>query len=225
MSDQLNALFTIVILGLMLAHGLVAAITAVWLFVNRKYRSRILGLLFISVVFHVAFMVASSFSRMPTPWPNGVVFMLLSLVVLGVGMYPVSFWLMFGRRTLFDSIVMDLINSFPDAVVITDFSDDQKILFVNKKLESISGYDRVELIGQSVDILVPEASRPQHVSNRRSYRYDPITRPMGVGTFALRRKEGPPRSVQISLASREGSFIVAAIREVDQQQPHSSPNV
>src|SRR5262249_31460288 len=64
-----------------------------------------------------------------------------------------------------------------------------KIVLVNTHVEKLFGYRADELIGQSVDLLVPERFRRQHPRHRESYGNAPSARPMGAGRdlYALRK--------------------------------------
>ncbi len=78
---------------------------------------------------------------------------------------------------------------------------DGRILDVNPTALGLFGYTREELIGASVDILLPEALREGHVSHRAGYSLRPHARPMGQGMDLVgRRKDGSELPVEISLS-------------------------
>src|SRR5207237_2068479 len=72
-----------------------------------------------------------------------------------------------------------LLESAPDAIVIVDANG--KIVLVNTQTEKFFGYGRDELLGQPVEMLVPEPMRAQHVQQRNGYLANPVARPMGLG--------------------------------------------
>jgi PAS domain S-box-containing protein len=104
----------------------------------------------------------------------------------------------------------------PDAIVGVD--PDGRITLVNAQAETLFGYERDELVGERVELLVPERFRDQHSTHRDGYFGDPRTRPMGAGLDLLgRRKDGSTFPAEISLSSIEtadGMIATAAIRDV-----------
>jgi PAS domain S-box-containing protein len=109
-----------------------------------------------------------------------------------------------------------LLETAPDAIVAV--GPDGIIHLVNGQAESLFGYTREELVGQSVELLVPDAVVAGHAANRAGYMKKPITRPMGAGLeLAARRKDGSEFPVDISLSSLEtegGILVSAAVRDV-----------
>src|SRR5688572_13184333 len=87
-----------------------------------------------------------------------------------------------------EAMFRGLLESAPDAIVIVDA--DGAIALVNSQAERLFGYDRDELIGLPVEILLPERARDRHVRHRDRYFSEPRTRPMGAGLpLAGRRKD------------------------------------
>lgn len=113
-----------------------------------------------------------------------------------------------------------LLDAVPDAMVLVNV--DGRVVLVNREAERLFGYARNELVGQSVDLLVPQRFRSTHPGHRSGYTADPKTRPMGAGLdLSALRKDGSEFPAEISLSRvtvPEGSFTSAAIRDVTQRR-------
>ncbi len=109
-----------------------------------------------------------------------------------------------------------LLELAPDAMVIID--ERGKIAIANEQAEKMFGYKRSEMLGQPVEMLLPERLRRVHVGHRSGYALEPRLRPMGQGQDLLaRRKDGTEFPVEISLSpvkSDIGRFVSSVIRDV-----------
>ena len=113
-----------------------------------------------------------------------------------------------------------LLESAPDAIVIVD--ERGSIRIVNGQAERLFGYQRSELIGEPVEILVPDDRRADHVGHREGYAAAPRTRPMGVGIdLAGQRKDGSRFPVEIRLSplhTEDGLLITSVIRDITERK-------
>ncbi|HWY89962.1 MAG TPA: PAS domain S-box protein [Solirubrobacteraceae bacterium] len=107
----------------------------------------------------------------------------------------------------------------PDAIV--GIGPDGLIVLINAQVDALFGYAREELLGQPVEVLVPERFRDAHRFHRVGYFADPRTRPMGAALELFgRRRDGAEFPAEISLSSIEtedGTLAIAAIRDVSER--------
>ena len=83
----------------------------------------------------------------------------------------------------------ELLESAPDAIL--EFDEEGRIVLLNRMAEQLFGYTREELLGQTVEALVPESLREPHKKHRSEYLIHPVTRPMGSGLrLEARRRDG-----------------------------------
>lgn len=109
-----------------------------------------------------------------------------------------------------------LLEAAPDAIIIVDRGG--RITLVNAQAETLFGYSREELLGQPIELLMPERFRKVHVGRRESYHVQPRTRPMGAGLdLAGRSKDGSEFPVEISLSpieTEEGPRVISIVRDI-----------
>jgi len=112
------------------------------------------------------------------------------------------------------------VEASPSAIVMADQRG--QIILVNVQTEKLLGYSREELIGQSVDILVPERFRRAHPAHRADFFVAPQARPMGAGRVLFaRRKDGSERMVEIGLNpidTAEGTVVLTAIVDITERK-------
>lgn len=109
-----------------------------------------------------------------------------------------------------------LLESAPDSIVIVDRSG--CIQMINTQVERMFGYSREELIGQPVELLIPERFRSIHKTHKNGFFKDPHVREMGVGMelFGI-RKNKEEFFVEISLSpfeTADGMLVSASIRDI-----------
>jgi PAS domain S-box-containing protein len=113
-----------------------------------------------------------------------------------------------------------LLEMAPSGWILTDAEG--RIQFVNATVERLFDYNRSELIGQPVEVLVPERMHEAHLRHRGSYAVHPTMRPMGLGMSLLaRRKDGSEFPVEISLSPVEtpqGRHVIAVLRDISERQ-------
>ncbi len=122
------------------------------------------------------------------------------------------------RRFFLDSdeTFRAILECAPDAMIITDAEG--VMLIVNAEAERLFDYPRLDLIGQPIELLMPERFRGAHPRHRAQYASQPHRRPMGAGLELFgRRRDGSEIPVEISLAPLpiEGAGLTCcAIRDV-----------
>ncbi len=122
-----------------------------------------------------------------------------------------------GPQSLFSS---NLLEAVPDAMIAVE--GDGKILHVNAQAEAMFGFSRDELIGQRIELLVPERYRGRHEGHRADYGEQPKVRRMGAGLDLYgRRQDGSEFPVEISLspvASEGSTLVLCAIRDISDRK-------
>ena len=122
--------------------------------------------------------------------------------------------------TSFGATAQALLEAASEGIVIVNPAG--RILSVNRKTEEMFGYSRGELIGETVELMLPERFRGSHVAHRLSYFSEPRVRPMGRGLeLAGLRKDGSEFPVEISLSytrSGDGLVTMAFITDITQRK-------
>ena len=112
------------------------------------------------------------------------------------------------------------VEASPNAIVMVDGQG--KMMLVNGLTEQLFGYSRAELIGQSVEMLVPERLRVEHPAHRAAFFGAPQARAMGAGRdLFARRKDGSEFLVEIGLNpihTPEGTLVLTAIVDITERK-------
>ena len=115
-----------------------------------------------------------------------------------------------------EHLFRELFAHYPDALIVADGAG--LIVLANPSAETMLGYDAGELIGLSIEALVPNSVRPRHAALRASFGRNPRPRPMGIQTdLVARRKDGSETRIEIALSPMSDNgepLVVAAIRDI-----------
>jgi PAS domain S-box-containing protein len=113
-----------------------------------------------------------------------------------------------------------LLEAAPDAMVVVDRAG--VIQLINSQTENLFGYERVEIVGQPIEVLVPKRLRKKHVKHREGYYVEHPIRSMGIGLdlFGLRKNSSEfPIEISLSPLQTDGGLLVsAAIRDVTRRK-------
>jgi PAS domain S-box-containing protein len=124
-------------------------------------------------------------------------------------------------RTVAETLLAtSILEAIPDAVAVVN--QQGVMIQINSQMEAMFGYTREELIGQKIEILVPERSRPQHDHHREQFHARPKIRRMGSGLdLNGRRRDGSEFPVEISLSpvtTGDGMIVLSAIRDISDRK-------
>ncbi|MCB9560107.1 MAG: PAS domain S-box protein [Kofleriaceae bacterium] len=113
-----------------------------------------------------------------------------------------------------------LLESLPDGVVVCDQAGD--IVMVNARLEALLGYRRDQLVGRSVDLLLPHGRRAAHARQRAGFVASPRSRTMGEGrVLAALHRDGHSVPIEIGLSAIDtptGSWVIAVLHDVSARE-------
>ena len=125
------------------------------------------------------------------------------------------------RMTVAETLLSaSILEAIPDAVVAVNRQG--VIIQINSQTESLFAYTRDELIGQKIEVLVPERQRPEHDRHREQFHSKPKIRRMGSGLDLYgRRRDGSEFPVEISLspvATGDGMMVLSVIRDISDRK-------
>lgn len=113
-----------------------------------------------------------------------------------------------------------MVESVPNAIVL--LNRDGKIVYINSQAEKLFGYERIELIGQVVEELLPVRYRQNHPAFRDSFFLSPKVRPMGAGRelFGLRKDKSEfPIEIGLNpLVTADGTLVLASIIDITERK-------
>jgi two-component system sensor histidine kinase DevS len=128
--------------------------------------------------------------------------------------------LMRPESLLSDEVLRQALDAAPDGIAVVDATG--AIVFVNPMLEKLFEYPRDELVGMSVDMLLPESARGLHTGHRADYAAHPRARSMGTGLdLQGRRRSGDEFPIEISLSPLRtggGLLVIAIVRDVAERR-------
>lgn len=112
------------------------------------------------------------------------------------------------------------VDASPNGMLMVD--RDRTLILVNSKIEEIFGYTRDELIGKSIEILVPDEFKEVHPKLVKTYLHRPEARNMGIGRELFgRHKSGKLISVEIGLrpiSVADGTYVIGSVVDISHRK-------
>jgi PAS domain S-box-containing protein len=125
-----------------------------------------------------------------------------------------------GRPQGAEQHLQQAIESAPSAIVMVDSHG--RIVFANALAERMFGYCREQILGQPVEVLVPDSHRSEHAGLRGSFHANPSPRRMGAGReLFARRSDGSEFPVEIGLnpiETEEGRWVISVIADISERR-------
>ena len=150
-----------------------------------------------------------------------LVSLLLFLVISGINIAIVTLLnKAIERLVAHERNIRALVEGTPNGIVVVD--EYGVIRTVNRSAETLFGYDRSQMLGQKIELLIPQAKRAAHVAFRREFIQSPESRPMGAGRdLTAVRKDGTEFPVEIGLnpVSRDHkTAVVATVIDISERK-------
>jgi|CXWL01.1.fsa_nt_gi PAS domain S-box-containing protein len=121
---------------------------------------------------------------------------------------------------LSEGLFRGLCEAAPDGILVVDARG--AIVVANPRIEELFGYERDELLGRDIEVLIPTSDRAGHVQKRAAYTHQPASRPMGTGLdLWAARKDGTEFPVEISLSpltSGGETFVISIVRDITERR-------
>jgi PAS domain S-box-containing protein len=122
------------------------------------------------------------------------------------------------ERKRLERLFQRTVEATPCGIVMLDAGG--RIMLINPHLEAMFGYSRTELIGNGLEMLLPERLRARHAAHRESFAAAPSARSMGMGRDLMgRRKDGSEFPVEVGLKpvpNDTGDLVLAAVTDITQ---------
>jgi len=124
------------------------------------------------------------------------------------------------RKRLEERCAEDLLEAAPDAMVVVNQAG--RMILINRQTEILFGYQREEILGRSVEFLIPRRFHERHQAHRITFFFQPRIRPMGANLqLSGLRKDGTEFPVEISFSpiqTSEGILVTSAIRDISERK-------
>jgi PAS domain S-box-containing protein len=124
------------------------------------------------------------------------------------------------KRLLAEALQRSVVEAAPNGLMLVDARG--IITFVNGTMERLFGYTGQEMLGQTVEMFIPQHLRKPHLQQRDAFIADPHTRPMGAGRDLFgQRKDGSEFALEIglrALQTPEGPLVLASIIDISARQ-------